>query len=41
LRRGNPEDLLQVHHLSRNELRNREPDDVCDLFDVADDASHL
>jgi hypothetical protein len=30
-----------VHHLAREELGNREPDDVEGLFDVADDASHL
>jgi hypothetical protein len=33
--------LLQVHHLSGDELGDREPDDIDGLVDVADDAPRL
>jgi len=35
------QDLLQVHHLPRDELRDREPNDVDNLAYVGDDASDL
>ena len=35
------QDLPQMHHLSRDELREREPDDVYSPVDVGDDAPHL
>jgi hypothetical protein len=35
------EDLLQVHHLSGDELGDREPDDIDGLVDVSDDAPRL
>jgi hypothetical protein len=35
------EDLLQVHDLSRNELRDGKSDDIDGLVDISDDASHL
>ena len=30
-----------MHHLSRDELRDREPDDVHGPVDIGDDAPHL
>ena len=35
------EDLPQMLHLSRDELREREPNDVYSPVDVGDDAQHL
>jgi hypothetical protein len=35
------EELPQVHHLTREELRDREACDGCHLIDVGDDAPYL